>query len=155
MPNLRCRICVHLSAHAGSGKGAAAGGGGQVQGGGGGSGVNDDTGSVGSAVSGMDDVAGASGHQADYRRGKRFKKLAAILGSATVQRAALNFRWQALLANVMQLLSNLVSFVVLTLLLRAQISAVEDLRAAGRGIVHVHELMICMNKVRSVVHDHA
>ncbi len=55
------------------------------------------------------------------RRGKRFKKLASILGSASVQRAARDFHWQALLANVAQVLSNLVSFILLTLLLHAQV----------------------------------
>ncbi|EFJ49262.1 phosphate acetyltransferase [Volvox carteri f. nagariensis] len=102
----------------------------------------DEVGSQGSAVSGMDEEVGGAAHQADYRRGKRFKKLAAMLGSPLVQRAARDFRWQALLANVAQVVSNLISFVLLTLLLHTQIKSVGRLTYTANGLLLAHELFI-------------
>ncbi|GLI64870.1 hypothetical protein VaNZ11_008256 [Volvox africanus] len=104
----------------------------------------DEVGSQGSGVSGMEDEVGGAAHQADYRRGKRFKKLAAMLGSPLVQRAAQDFRWQALLANVAQVVSNLISFVLLTLLLHTQIKSVGRLTYTADGLLQAHELFIEM-----------
>ena len=69
------------------------------------------------------------------RRGKRLKKLAAMLGNPVVQQAAAAFRWQSLLANGAQVLSNITAFVVLTMLLRAQ---VRRLSGGKANVQHIY-----------------
>ncbi len=84
---------------------------------------DDDGGSDTSGVSGVSEGMDAGLPQADYRRGKRYRKLLKVLSSPSVQRAATDFQWQALLANVTQLLTNLVAFVLLTVLLHREVRA--------------------------------
>ncbi|KAG2494212.1 hypothetical protein HYH03_007568 [Edaphochlamys debaryana] len=110
----------------------------------------DDAASQGSGMSGMEEDMTGGGHQADYRRGKRFKKLSAMLGSASVQRAARDFRWQALLANVAQVVSNLISFIMLTLLLHAQVQSVDRLSYTAVGVRYAHELFIEMVTIDNI-----
>ncbi|GFR41359.1 hypothetical protein Agub_g2042 [Astrephomene gubernaculifera] len=100
----------------------------------------------GSVVS---EVLDASGPTADYRRGKRYRKLLKVLESPVVQRAAHDFQWQALLANVAQLLTNLTAFVLLTVLLKQQSGHVQRLHAATGVNRLMHEAFIIMQKLNN------
>ncbi len=102
---------------------------------------DDDGDSETSGVSGVSEAM-AGVHQADYRRGKRYRKLLKVLTLPSVQRAATNFQWQALLANVAQLLANLVAFVLLTVLLRHEVENINGLVSSKRSIRLVHEIFI-------------
>ena len=125
-------------------------GGGEMQthegGGGGGAdgdGIDDNASDV-SGVSGMSEVIDSASHIADYRRGKRYKKLLKVLESPAVQRAARDFTWQALLANVAQLLANALAFVLMTVLMAQQAANVQNLHSASALNRRMHEAFVVM-----------
>ncbi|GIL43455.1 hypothetical protein Vafri_932 [Volvox africanus] len=109
----------------------------------------DDNASEVSGGSGVSEVLDASTPTADYRRGKRYRKLLKVLESPVVQRAARDFQWQALLANVAQLVTNLLAFILLTVLLQRQARQVETLRSATSVSRLMHESLIIMQKLNN------
>ncbi|KAG2446182.1 hypothetical protein HXX76_000775 [Chlamydomonas incerta] len=134
--------------------GAIEGGGGMDRGAGGGGGADgdgiDDNASDVSGVSGMSEVIDSTSHIADYRRGKRYKKLLKVLESPLVQRAARDFTWQALLANVAQLLANALAFVLMTVLMAQQAANVHNLHSASSLNRRMHESFIVMQKLNNI-----
>ncbi|KAG2440500.1 hypothetical protein HYH02_010378 [Chlamydomonas schloesseri] len=130
---------------------ASEGGGGGAGGGGGpdGDGIDDAASDV-SGVSGMSEAIDHASHIADYRRGKRYKKLLKVLESPVVQRAARDFTWQALLANVAQLLANALAFVLMTVLMAQQAASVHNLHAASQLNRRMHESFIILQKLNNI-----
>ncbi|GIL99026.1 hypothetical protein Vretimale_4267, partial [Volvox reticuliferus] len=112
-------------------------------------GDGDDNASEVSAGSAVSEVLDASTPTADYRRGKRYRKLLKVLESPAVQRAARDFQWQALLANVAQLVTNLLAFILLTVLLHRQARQVETLDSATSISRLMHESLIIMQKLNN------
>ncbi|EFJ44861.1 hypothetical protein VOLCADRAFT_94889 [Volvox carteri f. nagariensis] len=91
-----------------------------------------------------DIIRGNGNAQADFRRGKRCRKLLKMLSTPAVQRATLAFRWQALLAIAVQLLANLACFVLLTVLLIRQTRGLSELNNVGQALVSCHDAMLTL-----------
>lgn len=86
----------------------------------------------------------SSSAQADFRRGKRCRKLLKMLSTPAVKKATLAFRWQALLAIAVQLLANLACFVLLTVLLMNQTHGLTELNDVGQALVSCHDAMLTL-----------
>ncbi|GLC67719.1 hypothetical protein PLESTF_000598300 [Pleodorina starrii] len=92
----------------------------------------------------------SSSAQADFRRGKRCRKLLKMLSTPAVQRATLSFRWQALLAIAVQLLANLACFVLLTVLLIRQTRGLTELNDVGQALVSCHDAMLTLQVMDNI-----
>ncbi|GIL98955.1 hypothetical protein Vretimale_4181, partial [Volvox reticuliferus] len=92
----------------------------------------------------------SSSAQADFRRGKRCRKLLKMLSTPAVQRATLAFRWQALLAIAVQLLANLACFVLLTVLLVRQTRGLTELNDVGQALVSCHDAMLSLQVMDNI-----
>ncbi|GIL43535.1 hypothetical protein Vafri_1240, partial [Volvox africanus] len=97
----------------------------------------------------------SSSAQADFRRGKRCRKLLKMLSTPAVQRATLAFRWQALLAIAVQLLANLACFVLLTVLLIRQTRGLTELNDVGQALVSCHDAMLSLQVMDNIYSNRA
>lgn len=89
-------------------------------------------------------AGGGTSVTADFRRGKRFRKLLKMLSTPAVQRATSTFRWQALIAIAVQLLANLGCFVGLTVLILQQTRGMSELDDAGKALVSCHDALVTL-----------